>query len=525
MTTGSTTRHYTYLLLLLAAAAFLRLYGLEQYPLTVNQDELSNAYDGYCLSRNGCDRWGERLPIAMKGFGGEDYRAPMMAYLSAVPSFFRGFTVGGARMVSALLGIASLGLLYLFCKRWRDPGFALLATFLACISPWHLQYSRLAHEGAMLPVFFCILLLYLWQRARAEARAGGWTALTGLCLGLSLLSYHSAKGLLPVLVLLFLVDAACQRQLDGRKIMFFFLPLLVGMAPALLALYHQPEGSLARIRGQQIMAKDAGHWLLEFFANYARNLSPRYLFLSSGEGNNLALARLLPAELPFFYGGMLLLLLRKERDSSLSGRSLLFFAAGTLLAACLAYANPHALRSSMFCIIAPLFTATGILALKKWLTRGEKFIVPVLVLLLAANGAWFIAAYLRSPSLRNFHQQHAFVQAAVRLRQWHPQYDTVYVANTPAQPELYVQAYAGLPADALYTLPVETEQKRFLQFSRLGKFYFRSPAAMRHDAGKSQGRVLWLTGLPPAQTRRFDSVSFNGQRYYFCDKDFEAGRR
>lgn len=518
MAPASPIAHRWLLLLLFAAAAFLRLWGLEQYPLTVNQDELSNVYDAYCLSRNGCDRWGEHLPLTLKGFGGEDYRAPMMAWLGSVPSYVAGFTVGGVRLVSALLGIGSLWLLYLFCKRWRDADFALLATFIAAFSPWHIQYSRLAHEGAMLPVFCCILLLYLWQRAHVEVRAGGWTVLTGLCAGLSLLSYHSAKGLLPVFVLLFVADAFRSRQLNGRRVLYFLVPLLAGMAPALLALYRQPYASLARIRGQQIIAADMGYWLREFIANYARNLSPRYLFLSSGEGNNLTLARLLPIELPFFYGGMALLLLRRNRAETLSGRYLLLFAAGTLLAACLAYANPHALRSSMFCIIAPIFTVTGVMALTQWLPSRKKFIVPFLAVLIAGNSLWLIRQYVHTPALRNFHQQHAFVLAAQRLGVWQSRYDTVYVTNTPAQPELYVQAYTALPPDALYALPMEAEPKRFLQFRRLGKFLFRSPADMQKETATAPDRVLWLSEKKLPYTRCFDSVSFNGQCYYFCDK-------
>ena len=44
---------------LLAVGAFLRFYQLDQYPLGVHQDELSNIYDGYSLAQTGADRFGD----------------------------------------------------------------------------------------------------------------------------------------------------------------------------------------------------------------------------------------------------------------------------------------------------------------------------------------------------------------------------------------------------------------------------------------------------------------------------------
>lgn len=516
------TRYRPLMLLLMAAAVLLRVYAPEQYPLAVNQDELSNIYDGYCLSRNGTDRWGHTWPLLMKGFGGQDYRPPLMAWLIAAPSALAGFTVGGGRLVSATLGIASLLLLYAFCRRWRGSSFALLATAIAAFSPWHLQYSRLAHEGAMLPVFFCILLLYLWQRSREEERPGAWTIAAGFSAGLSLLSYHSAKGLLPVFTLLFVADAWQQGRLGWRRVLYFLLPLLVGAFPALIALYQQPKGGLARIRGQQIIAPDVLHWLYEFAANYWRNLSPQYLFLSSGKNNNLTLARLLPVELPFFYAGIMALL-RKEREGKLPGRLLLLFAAGALLAACLTRTNPHALRGSVFCILAPVLTAAGIEALLALLLRPQErnLIIArsLIIALLVGNSLWLIGRYVSSTSLRNYDQQHALVLATQRLRQLHPAHDTVYVTNTGTQPELYVQAFAGLPADALTTWPVQTEQKRFLQFRQLGKFYFVPPATMRQLLPLASEQVLFLSDSVLTGSRCIDSLSFDRSTYYFCDKN------
>ena len=102
---------YAVLAGILVLGALLRLLYLEQYPLAVNQDELSNIYDGYAIAETGADRWGQKYPLILRGFGSMDYRPPLYAWLSAIPIKLFGASVYSGRLVSAVLGIASLVLL------------------------------------------------------------------------------------------------------------------------------------------------------------------------------------------------------------------------------------------------------------------------------------------------------------------------------------------------------------------------------------------------------------------------------
>jgi len=56
--------------LLLAAGLWLRVWALDQYPLGVHQDELSNIYDGYSIRETGADRFGDRYRLQVWAFGG-----------------------------------------------------------------------------------------------------------------------------------------------------------------------------------------------------------------------------------------------------------------------------------------------------------------------------------------------------------------------------------------------------------------------------------------------------------------------
>lgn len=136
---------------LLVLGAFVRLYQLDQYPLGVHQDELSNIYDGWSLAETGADRFGDRFPAVVRAFGERDYRPALYAWLAAIPQRFTGFSVVAGRLPAAVLGIASLLLIYAFARDMRGDDYAVLALLFAALSPLHIQFSRVAHEGGILP--------------------------------------------------------------------------------------------------------------------------------------------------------------------------------------------------------------------------------------------------------------------------------------------------------------------------------------------------------------------------------------
>src|SRR4029079_1602532 len=178
---------------LLALGAWLRFYALDQYPLGVHHDELSTMYDGWSLVETGADRFGAPHPIVERNYGENDYRPAMMSWLDAASIKFFGFNIKAGRLPAAVLGTLSLILIYLFAETAAGCTFAILALLLAVLSPLHIQYSRIAHEGAMLPAFFVILILWLWQRAAVHKFPVIGSAVLGLVVGLSANAYQATK--------------------------------------------------------------------------------------------------------------------------------------------------------------------------------------------------------------------------------------------------------------------------------------------------------------------------------------------
>jgi len=186
-------RELVFVAILLLVGFWLRLYALDQYPLGVHQDELSNIYDGYSISETGADRFGDKYPLQVRGFGERDYRPSLYAWLAAVPIRLSGFSVTAGRLPSAIFGFASLVLLYGFARRMGGATFGVLALLLGVLSPLHIQYSRVAHEGSMLPAAFLILALLLWQRAAIARFAILPTVWVGLAIGISANPYQSSR--------------------------------------------------------------------------------------------------------------------------------------------------------------------------------------------------------------------------------------------------------------------------------------------------------------------------------------------
>ena len=152
-------------LLILAVAALLRLYRLDQYPLPMHQDELSDAYDAWSIVETGADRAGTSRPVIVRALGEVDYRPALNAWITAIPMNVTGFSPVAARIPTAILGIATLALTFLFASLLVSETFGLVALSVAAFNPWHLTYSRFAHQGGMLPAFFSILTLLIWLRA------------------------------------------------------------------------------------------------------------------------------------------------------------------------------------------------------------------------------------------------------------------------------------------------------------------------------------------------------------------------
>lgn len=207
------SRYCLLLYAILAIGFAVRLIGIGAYPVGLNQDEASAAYDAYAILTQGIDRNGQYLPVHLIAWGSG--QNALYSYL-CMPFFAAfGLTVTAARLPMALVGCATLPVTERLLRRMGSPRLALIGTALTAISPWHILKSRWALESNLFPdlvLWACLMLVIALQDGRMRWFCGGCALL-----GLSAYSYGTAYLFLPVFMLTLLTVLLRRRQIRIRQ--------------------------------------------------------------------------------------------------------------------------------------------------------------------------------------------------------------------------------------------------------------------------------------------------------------------
>lgn len=502
---------------LLALGLWLRVYALDRYPLGVHQDELSNIYDGYSILETGRDRFGDKYPLLVRAFGDNDFRPSTYAWMASVPIGLFGFSVTSGRLPSAIFGFASLIVLYGFARRMGGPMFGVAALLLGVLSPLHIQYSRLAHEGAMLPAAFLILSLFLWQRAAIARFPLMATMLAGLAVGLSAIPYQSSRLTAPLLALVFIVDIFRNALPRWRAVAGFASAALIGTLPQLLAMITDPFHFFARARILLTPGGESAGPVWSLVKNFGLNLGPTYLFVPR-EIADLTVARLLPAEIVFFYLGLIVLAVMQI--NSVSRARWMVYAAFviTLLPAVLTEDNPNTMRASAFAVLSPLFSAAGIVWLYARIGARRslrRFYYPVVGTALTASAALLIFRYSQSVMFREAHFQNFLVLLNTRVGRYQKDYSPVFMELYGSHPYLYVAAFAGMRPAEFQLVGKVSWNNGMDHVTRLGKFHLLSRermASARDSAIAAGTNPLFVSMVPLAGLNAIDSVTFQEEK-------------
>jgi len=508
------------LLVLLAIAAWLRFYQLDQYPLGVHQDELSNMYDGYSIAETGADRFGSPYPGVVRGFGENDYRPAMFSWLDAATIKVFGFSVKAGRLPAAVLGVVSLILLYSFARTAAGSTFAVLALLLGTLSPLHIQYSRVAHEGAMLPAFFVILILWLWQRAALRAYPWGTAAWLGIAVGLSANAYQATK----LTAFLFAVVVAIDIFRRGKKVVLalpvFAVAAFLGALPQVIVLAQQPGHFFARAKILSVQASNPFSYVAYVIWNYWLNLTPTYLFIPRGY-SDLTVARLLPPEILFFYVGLVALAIISFRKGSEAKWYIYAALVISMLPAALTTGNPNTLRASGIAVLTPFFSAAGIIWIGHLLAKRpalRRIYYPAVVGVLVFSAGTIIYRYSRSILFREAYYQNFLVHLDTALGRKQKDYDAVIIEKYGSQRYMYVASFTGMTPQEFHKAPKVIYSDGMDRFRQLGKYYFAWPSTMQATADSlatRNARILFVAGLPLKGLRIIDSVSWQNEKAYF----------
>lgn len=279
-------KRYCFLLILfliLLLGVVLRFSNLGSDPAGFFCDEASIGYNAYTIAHYGKDEYGTPFPLFFKAFG--EYKSPIEIY-STVPFLkvfgLNEFTTRLPSVIYGVLGIIGIYLLTgeMFAKSKYREILALLSACLLTISPWDIQFSRIAFE--LMP-FVCFTLFGTWAFLRFKKKPY-FLFLAILFFSLAFYSYSSARIFIPVFVLLICLFNLKLLISEWQTAFFAFLFGLLLMLP--LFFFVMNGDIFARFNQVSIFNQPPhNETVLQHIAfNYYTNLSPDFLFFKGDIG-------------------------------------------------------------------------------------------------------------------------------------------------------------------------------------------------------------------------------------------------
>lgn len=387
------------LILILLLAFFLRVYKLGDIPISLYMDEASVGYDAFLLSTSGKDQWGQSWPLTFKSFG--EYKYPWQIYAALVSGVVWGWSEFSIRFPSAIFGTVNVLLLYFITKLISGKkSVGLFAALLLAVSPWHIQFTRMAWESAYV-LLFLYIGIYLFVRGIKEI--GPWLPIGTFFMGLSMFAYNSAKLVVPFLfawtILTYWKDFLQKQRwliVAGFVLLLFFSINFLGNSFSGLERFNQVGIAENVVRETWLFRLTQNYWvgLIQVWVyQYVLHFSPHYLFISGDPNPRHSIqivGQLLYIEAFFVLIGLYRFWKLRERW--------LFWVIGWILIspipAVITTGAPHALRSILGLGGWQILAAAGFVYLMQLqFVKKSRFLIALIITLIVLNIIFYIYGY------------------------------------------------------------------------------------------------------------------------------------
>lgn len=250
--------------LILLLAALLRGLWLGDIPNGFYRDEAFVGYDAYSIAETWRDQYGEFMPLFARADG--FFNESLYRFITAVSVAILGLDELSTRLPAAIVGTLSVWALFALVNTWFDRHLAYLASLFLAISPWHIQFSRVAVSSILLPCFFC---LALWLFGKGLKRPN-FLLPSAATFAITLYTYSSARVFVP-LFMLGLLYLFRKELLQHRRQTLAACLLFLAVFIPLFAFWITPEG-MARAR----MTLSTDYFSIPLY--YLSYLNPLFLF-------------------------------------------------------------------------------------------------------------------------------------------------------------------------------------------------------------------------------------------------------
>ena len=495
-----------FLILIVVVASILRLWGLGLVPASPDWDEVALGYNAYSIMQTGRDEYGQFLPIILRSF--DDYKPVLYTYFSIPAISIFGLSVLAVRLPSAIFGIlAVLGVFFLVKELFKKDSIALLSAFLLAISPWHIQFSRVAFEsnvGVALNVFGILFFIKSFKKP-------WFLLLSALMMSLNLYMYQSEKVFVPLLI--FTLICIFRRQFFSIKKKYLLISFLIFtiISLPLVNFTLTNKKALARARGVSIFAdstlvgrnaqklildrenKDTLGLILdnrrvEFAKNvvsgYFSHFDLNWLFMTGDLARHHAphMGLMYLWELPFLLIGIYSLLLgRFSQDVGKKERVFIFvWFLLVPIPASITSGVPHAVRTLNFLPIFQIFVACGILTALIYLNKLKNIYPKFLILTISSLFAIFNFLYYLNQYFvqQNYYTsedwQYGYEKAIYSVSNIENKYEKIIVSNKAPMDQSYMffLFYLKYPP-TLYQKETNNTSGGFRENHKFGKYEFR----------------------------------------------------
>lgn len=260
---------YSWLLLILLAATFLRLHDLPEVPPGMTHDEADHGLDAWGVVQ------GDRPLYFTVGYG----REPFFDYSTAVLMTFLGPSYLAGRLTAVYFSLILIVATYAWVRRAFDEPTALLTAAGLAVSFWPLMVARQALRTVTMPALFALAVYFFWKGVEVRKRPLISNlhslisfSIAGLLLGVTFYTYMPAR----IMWLLFPAFLAylllLRRPVPWRGTLLMLLLMLLVATPLLLYLQAHPA---AEVRLDQLAGplKAAGELNFEpLFDNVRQSL-------------------------------------------------------------------------------------------------------------------------------------------------------------------------------------------------------------------------------------------------------------
>lgn len=468
------------LILIVFLAAFLRVYRLDQIPPSLNWDEAAAGYNAYTIANWGRDEWGHFFPLVFTSF--QDDKHPVHIYLSAPIIKLFGLSDFTARLTSAIIGILSVLIIFYLARLiFGSDLAALLSALFLAVSPYAIHFSRGLWEANFAVFFFLLGLLMFYQ---ALQRRGWLINVSFLSFGISILSYHSSKVVIPPVVLLLVIlyfknlKKLSINFYTALFIFFVFITLLF-IDPRLtgFARLKQTQFEQSDIERTQIYQKTKNPLLgLGEIAlkGYFAHFTTDYLFISGDPGprnSDKVQGEFYKIDALFLFVGLLYLLKLRSRPTLI----ILAWLALAPIPSALVKGAPNADRAIFMIGSMHLIAGLGAASIVNWFKLKFRYIILTLLLILLFIQVYSFLNYYFNvyPKKDSIDWQYGMEQIVDYVKA-HPDYGQVYMTDIRSQPYIFFLFYLKTNVyDFLRTVSLnDSETKSFSTVAFFEKYFF-----------------------------------------------------